>query len=93
MTERKEDDNVKYELEESFEVDGKLEGLSKEMCFVLGVEWGRFYEQFKRNKKFDMAVHTSNLKRLENLCDRNHRTYDTVKGPEQFTKIIVYPLG
>jgi len=64
----------KFNLIESFEIDGgAISGLTQEACFVLGVEWGKFFEKIKLGFPFDMIVHADNADRLVSLAEKRGR--------------------
>jgi hypothetical protein len=61
--------------------DGELDGLSPQQCFVLGVEWQKFYDIALRWKAGtltsfkDMCHSSENLERIKALLERHGVPY------------------
>ena len=63
-----------YQLAESFDIDdGSLDVLSKQQCFVLGVEWATFHARVLAGEQFVGVCHSSNAPRLSMMVERNGR--------------------
>lgn len=63
------DDN--FDLVESFDVDnGELDGLTQQLCFVLGIEWEMVRQEIKSGQSFERPIHSENLERIKSMCKR-----------------------
>jgi len=68
-------ENGEFNLLESFDVDGKLDGLPRELCFVLGVELQMVHHELENGVPFERPIHSENLERVEAMCVRRDRKY------------------
>ena len=59
--------------------DGQLRRRTPDRCFVLGVEWGRFYSALQLGPSFRMTVHGENVQRLSALCRNFGREFNVEK--------------
>lgn len=79
-----------WNLAAPFEVDdGELDGLPRNLCFTLGVEWSFFYEMLQKGEAFERQVHMENFDRLVRLCEHFEADYDYALHDEWPT-IFVY---
>ena len=63
-----------WKLVESFDVDdGSLDGLSPQLCFVLGTEWEKFFQRLATGASFSDLIHANNAERLVRLAERRGR--------------------
>lgn len=52
----------------SFHIDdGQLDGLTKQACFTMGVEWGMTYERTRNGVPFKTLVHIQNCDRIKKM--------------------------
>jgi len=64
------DDIEEFGFAESFHIDGmELDGLSKQLCFTLGVEWEMVRREIEAGVSFARPIHSENVERVEKLCD------------------------
>lgn len=85
-----EETKTEYVLEDSFEVDhNELAGLRPQDCFTLGVEWEMFRQALLAKEPIDRMIHSDNLRRLTNLCNRYGRRSDSEQAGGGWVRIIV----
>lgn len=83
------DDLGKFSLIESFGVDNsELDGLSKQLCFVLGVEWEMIRQKVDSGQSFEQSIHSENMERIEALCNRRGMSYKIIPHDDWPTLIV-----
>lgn len=86
-----------YELSEPFDIDnGELDGLSPQVCFVLGVEWHMVRQQADGPAPFSRPIHARNRDRIAAMMERRGRqfkiTYMHDDVSEQWMWLDVAPI-
>jgi hypothetical protein len=81
---------TEFTLIEPFDVDdGSLDGLTKEACFALGVEWCMFRQKLRAGQPFSELVMKKNAHRLSKLAERNGRFVEHHPACAGWVKIVV----
>lgn len=64
--------DANYNLHFDFEIDdGQLDGLTPQMMFTLGVEFGRVYQEVAEiGLDIETQIHVENLDRVQRLVDQ-----------------------
>lgn len=64
--------DANYHLDFDFGIDdGQLDGLTPQQQFVLGVEFGRIYQDVTEwGEDIETSMHVENLDRVQRLCDQ-----------------------
>jgi hypothetical protein len=79
-----------HELSEPFGIeDGSLRGLTREMSFVLGVEWEMFRRKLAAERPFRELVISHNAARLVRLAERHGRFVEHHPQRRGWVEIIV----
>lgn len=83
------DDDDKFKFVEPFDVDdGSLDGLSPTLIFVLGVEWQMAHQALSKPAGFQRPIHSENVQRIKNMCDRHKRQWDIMIHDDWPTLIV-----
>ena len=81
---------IEFGLVEPFEIDrGELDGLSRQECFAMGVEWQMFRQKLATDQPFADVVLSNNAARLEKLAERAGRFVETRPASQGWTRITV----
>jgi hypothetical protein len=82
-----------HDLTEPFGIeDGSLDGLSREMSFVLGVEWEMFRRKLAMERPFRETVISHNARRLVRLAERHGRFVESHPHRRGWVEIVVGDL-
>ncbi len=68
--------------------DGELDGLSNEMCFVLGTEWENIRHLLLKKQSFRIMFHSENLTPITSMCQR-HKVSFEVSHHDDWPVLIV----
>ena len=75
---------IGYKLMEPFDIDGgELDGISPQMCFVLGAEWWQMNVLLESGDPIGKPIHNENAERVRRMCIRRGRRFRVRdNGPE-----------
>jgi len=81
---------AEYTLVEPFDIDdGSLNSLSKQECFVLGVEWASIRARLLAGERFVDLCHESNAQRIEKMAERHGRYVEHHPCGDGWSRIFV----
>jgi hypothetical protein len=79
-----------HELVEPFDIDdGTIDGLSSQLCFALGVEWGNFRARIIAGEQFTDLCLSANAPRLAALAERHGRFVEHHQQCDGWSEIFV----
>lgn len=79
-----------WECVESFHIDhGELQGLSQELCFVLGVEWEQIRNRLEIGGMFSKLVHPENEDRIRRMVVRHGGSIEVLWRTDDWVQVRI----